>query len=995
MATVTQNNGIAVLPSLGDFAELYRGMVITSASATAIVVENAFGKLTLTALGTDQFTYAAGSQMPTGGKVTSLSYEVFSDLGTLVPYFSLSYPAGSELGASGFFSSFGVFIEFTGPDTIFTQSDSITGSASSDWLQGRAGNDTIVGGAGDDTLDGGIAVDQMTGGAGDDVYVVDAAGVNPDIVTELAGEGRDTVAVTGNFSYTLAANVENLEVAPAWAWQGYYIPGGQATGNDLNNIMRGNTSADNLSGGAGNDRLFGNDQNDTLSGGTGDDTMVGGDGDDDYNVDAAGDRVIESSVPSSRNASPGIDRVFTSISFTLPGNVENLTLLGTTAIDGTGNTLDNLIVANNGNNTIDGREGVDTLSYFGNGAALTVSLNITTAQATGGSGTDTILRIENLIGGNFSDKLTGNNSDNRLDGSGGADTLAGLLGDDTYVVDNAGDSLSDTGGTETVESSVSWTLGGGFENLNLSNYNTANGVGVGNLLANTIRGSDGNNLLQGLGGNDTLLGGTFYSGSGYTGYGGTGDDTLDGGTGADSMVGGYGNDTYIVDNAGDIVVEGFESNYSNNPVVDTVRSSVNYVLPLYVENLVLTGTAVRGAGNSGNNVITANDANNLLNGGLGNDTLSYEGTTAALTVTLAVQGLQLTGGSGSDSIRNFENLTGGSGNDTLTGHITDNVLNGGAGDDSLSGGKGNDTYVVDSALDVVVEALNSGTDLLQTTVAYTLPANVENLQVIGALAGNGTGNTLGNQMNGNAAANRLEGLGGNDTLNGAGGQDTLDGGVGNDVYLLNAKTGITILDAGGIDTVRLDSLAYSASESPYLLPDAIENVELYSSNQYSSIYFSGATGNALDNRMMGGAQKNTLNGGDGNDTLIGAGESDTLTGGAGSDVFMFDAPLQVPDAYGNLSSSGIDTITDFTVGVDRIHIDDNAFPALPLTSTGAFLDIHLVIGAAATSAEDRIVYDSSTGNLFYDPDGDGAQAQVQFAQLQTGLALTAADFLTV
>ena len=122
MATVTQNNGIAVLPSLGDFAELYRGMVITSASATAIVVENAFGKLTLTALGTDQFTYAAGSQMPTGGKVTSLSYEVFSDLGTLVPYFSLSYPAGSELGANGFFSSFGVFIEFTGPDTIFIPS---------------------------------------------------------------------------------------------------------------------------------------------------------------------------------------------------------------------------------------------------------------------------------------------------------------------------------------------------------------------------------------------------------------------------------------------------------------------------------------------------------------------------------------------------------------------------------------------------------------------------------------------------------------------------------------------------------------------------------------------------------------------------------------------------------------------------------------------------------------------------------------------------------
>ena len=234
-----------------------------------------------------------------------------------------------------------------------------------------------------------------------------------------------------------------------------------------------------------------------------------------------------------------------------------------------------------------------------------------------------------------------------------------------------------------------------------------------------------------------------------------------------------------------------------------------------------------------------------------------------------------------------------------------------------------------------------------------------------------------------------------DLLDGAGGPDTLDGGTGNDVYLLNAKTGITILDAGGVDTVRLDSLAYSASEAPYLLPDGIENVELYSSNQYSSIYFSGATGNALDNRMTGGAQKNTLSGGDGNDTLTGAGENDTLTGGAGNDAFVFDAPLQVPDAYGNLSTAGIDTITDFTVGVDKIHLDDNAFSALPLTTTGAFLDAHLVIGTAAAAAEDRIIYDSATGALFYDPDGDGAQAQVQFAQLQTGLALTAGDFLIV
>lgn len=991
MATVSYSNGVGALPTFGDVSELYTGMVVSVATATTIVVENAFGKITLTALGADPFTYAPGSQLPTGGKVASVAMEVYSQLGTLVPFYSLTYPASSELPVTGFFNFYGQ-IGFTGADNIFSQADSITGSADSDWLQGRNGIDTLTGGAGDDTLDGGFGADQMTGGTGDDVYVLDTFSASGDNVVEAAGAGRDTVVVLGSFNYTLAANVENLQVAPLWAYPGYVGFGGRVTGNDLDNIMRGNNGGDQFFGGAGNDRLFGNGYTDTLDGGLGNDTMFGGDGDDTYVVDAAGDRVIESSVPTAYNAATGVDLVNASISYTLTANVENLTLTGTAGINGTGNELDNRISANNGNNVLDGREGIDTLSYFGTGGALTVALNSTAAQATGGSGTDTVRGFENLVGGNAADNLTGNSLDNRLDGSFGADTLTGLGGDDTYIVDNAGDTLVDSAGIDLVDSLVSWTLGAGFENLNLNGYAASTSTGVGNGLANVIRGSEGNNLLQGLGANDTIYGGIFY-GPNFGGYGGIGDDTLDGGAGADSMVGGYGNDTYIVDNVGDVVVELYENNY--NPVIDTVRSSINYVLPEYVENLVLTGTAVRGAGNALNNVITANGASNVLNGGRGIDTVSYEGTTAAVTVTLALTGAQATGGSGSDSIRNFENLTGGSGNDTLTGNLNDNVLNGGGGNDSLKGGKGDDTYVVDSAGDIVVEALAQGTDTVQTTVAYTLAANVENLQVLGNADCNATGNASGNRMVGNGYANRLEGLDGNDTLEGGYGQDTLLGGAGDDTYLLNNKTSTQITDTAGVDTVRLDYLAYSAADGPYVLPDTVENLELFSSNLYGSGYYSAGTGNALDNQLLGGSQKNALNGLEGNDTLIGGMDSDTLTGGLGNDVFVFDTPLYLPDVYNNLTFTGIDTITDYSVGFDRIHLDDNAFTALPLAGGGAFLDTHLVIGTAATSTEDRIIYDSATGALFYDPDGNGVQAQVQFGQLQAGLALTAADFLIV
>src|SRR6185295_6589367 len=171
---------------------------------------------------------------------------------------------------------------------------------------------------------GGVGSDTMIGGVGNDIYVVDAAG---DTVTEATGEGTDTVQA--GISYTLGADVENLTLTGTGAIN--------ATGNSLDNTLIGNAGDNVLDGGVGND---------AMSGGAGNDTYV---------VDAAGDTVTE-------GASAGTDTVQAGISYTLGSNVENLTLTGSSNINATGNTLNNILIGNAGNNMLSGGTGNDAMS---------------------------------------------------------------------------------------------------------------------------------------------------------------------------------------------------------------------------------------------------------------------------------------------------------------------------------------------------------------------------------------------------------------------------------------------------------------------------------------------------------------------------------------------------------------------------------------------------------------------------------------------------------
>jgi Ca2+-binding RTX toxin-like protein len=292
-----------------------------------------------------------------------------------------------------------------------------------------------------------------------------------------------------------------------------------------------------------------------------------------------------------------------------------------------------------------------------------------------------------------------------------------------------------------------------------------------------------------------------------------------------------------------------------NSGTDTVRTALSsYTLGDNVENLTFTGAgSFSGTGNALDNTITGGAGSDALSGGDGNDVLN-----------------------------------GAAGVDTLNGGAGDDTLNGGTGADVMTGGTGHDTYVVDVAAvagvggDVVSEALNEGTDTVQTSLtSYTLGDNVENLTFTGTAAFAGTGNTLDNTLTGGAGNDTLTGLAGADVLNGGAGNDSLLGGGGNDT--LNGAAGTDTLDGGaGVDTL---------------------------------------SGGAGADTLVGGAGGDVINGGAGNDTMTGGvvppaggiiGGSATALIGGDNDTFVFAA------GFGN--DNIVDFDADATGGQDFLDI---------------------------------------------------------------------------
>jgi Ca2+-binding RTX toxin-like protein len=589
---------------------------------------------------------------------------------------------------------------------------------------------------------------------------------------------------------------------------------------------------------------------------------------------------------------------------------------------------------------------------------------------TGTSSADTITGLA----GN--DRLFGLGGNDFLNGGPGSDVMIGGTGHDIYIVNSPFDVVIEgvSQGIDQIRSVVSVDLNsGGMRNaeyLTLLGSASLNGYGnalhnliTGNSAANTLRGEAGNDALYGEGGNDRLEAG---AGNDFL-FGGAGGDVLDGGAGADTMRGEAGSDIYHVDSTADVVTEAAAA--GSDSIYSYVTLSLSVAGRFEVENLRLFGaSAINGNGNAKHNLMTGNTANNVMGGFAGND--------------------QLFGIAGNDH------------------------LDGGLGADKMAGGSGDDGYMVDNAGDIATEFANSGLDTVYTTISLNLStaawANIERLTMLGTNPLHATGNALGNLMTGNGANNLLNGLGGIDYLYGQGGNDILQGGAGND--FLNGGAGIDTMQGGaGDDTFVVDNAGDFVIEAAgggtadriqsYITTTlsangrfAVENLELYlgaAINGTGNSLNNGIAGNNSANSLSGLAGHDTLhgqggndilNGGTGNDTLRGGLGADIITGGVGSDAFYFDTSLR----------GGVDTIVDFVPLSDTIYLDNAIFAVLSATGPLAAAAFH--IGAAAADASGRIIYNPAGGALYYDADGTGVLAQVQFADLASGLGVTAADF---
>lgn len=820
--------------------------------------------------------------------------------------------------------------------------DRLYGGDGNDQIFGEQDNDYLEGGSGNDILNGGIGTDTMVGGEGNDSYYVDEAG---DVVTELEGEGIDKVIAT--FDYTLAANIENLDLGSGAT---------TGTGNGLDNEIFGNAGSNMLDGGDGNDTLKGGLGNDTLIGGSGDNILDGGVGTDwavlDANYSNYTYAVIHNGVTG------GVTPNLYTLTGLQPGDIIQIT--------------------NNTTGRVNKLSGIEKIN-FANGSSITVSLQNLNITSSTNTHTQMGNELDNTLFGDIGkDILDGGAGNDTLDAGAGADTMIGGPGDDTYLVDNIGDKVIElaNAGIDLIKTSLStYSLATvaltEVENLQYIGNNgaIAKFIGTGNALNNTLIGNTGNDTLNGRAGNDELVGGE-------------GDDILLGGNDDDLLNGGPGND-FIDGGSGDntVVLSGLRSAYrierpsqtqvriinknTDTPEIDLisniqhVKFGDNTLVDVNDDGLLkntasefadkfigeATGGDFNGLG--GNDIITGSEGIDTLDGGKGNDIINGNG-----------------------------------GNDILIGGLGDDTLDGGTGSDTLTGGLGSDTYVVDTATDPdpakgipgdsITEALNGGTDKVKTSLTtYILADNIENLEYIGTPVAtlDATGVIEIQQFafsgTGNALANTITGNNGNDTLNGGEGVDFLRGGAGDDVYIADDVADKAIekdaqgFDTGGIDTIRTNLFKYALAAN-----NNIENLERLDANLTTAFI---ATGNSSNNTITGGSGINTLSGGAGDDTLNGGVNTDTLHGGFGNDVLMGgdgDDALNGGDGSDTLNGGdGSDTLTGGLVadpGIDTAIFSGNKNDYNIQLLVGSIIQLNRIVNSIITNTDKLINIENVT-----------------------------------
>jgi len=830
-----------------------------------------------------------------------------------LPAFGLSYDISGKAGAN----------------------DQISAGNGNDIIRGLDGNDSLNGGGGDDTLIGGAGADTLDGGTGNNTvsYAGSAA-----VEVHLDG----TVSSGGDAQGDVLNNIQNL------------------IGSDNNDILIGNAQdnrlsgglgGDNLQGGAGADTLNGGAGNDILNGGQGTDVLIGGAGQDTASYEGAIAGVTASLVAGGLEGDAAND-TYNSIE-NLIGSAYSDQLIGDYGVNqlsggdgndsldgGVGNdTLDggvgdDLLIGGQGADVLKGGDGIDTASYANATAAVQVSLDAVGVgnQAEG----DSYDSIENVIGSIYDDRLAGNSVSNQLDGGIGNDLLTATIG--------GNDTLDGGIGTDTVDYSAF---------ANAVTLSLANGIAVSNTQTDTLKnienvvggqgnddiaGDSNNNLLQGRDGDDTLSGAAGDD----TLEGGNANDVLIGGSGADWLVGGDGTDTASYESSDYAVIASLADPTLNQGDArgDSYDSIENLTGSAYSDQLTGDNQNNSLSGLSGNDTLIASLGNDTLDGGDGTDSVDYSSLTDAVTISLDANGDAAVQVSGAvkDQLINIENLTGGQGNDQLTGNVKANLLNGGLGDDvlyfssgandTLDGSDGSDTAnyaAVSSNLTIALNNIQAdGTVKVNIGTQTDSLRNIENFT-------SGSGN---DSLAGDTNSNYLSAGSGNDTLIGglgaSGAGDTLEGGDGTDTadysHLTSAQAitvSLTSDNTAGNGNFSVDIVNGTGTST-----DSLKNIENISSG-------------AGDDILKGDDQANYMKAGAGNDILYGSGGgNDTLDGGTDTDTVIYE----------NISQNLIIDLsqTKVTIGsqVDTLNSIENATGGSGNDSLKGDANVNVLTGGA-------------------------------------------------
>ena len=834
--------------------------------------------------------------------------------------------------------------------------DLLVGNAQDNIIKGNAGNDVLVGGQGNDLLDGGDGIDGVDYVSNDKAVIVD---LNYTVPQNTQGAGNDTLL---NIESLGGSNYDDLLVGSLvdTGNEPKYIYGNG--GNDV--IVAGGNGLTNVIAGTGNDTIVSLDGISKIDGGEGIDWvdyshLSGGVVVDLYNATHTGpndSRKNSDKLISIENlAGSQYDDV-------LKASAENNYINGNDGndyIDGrdgndviNGGRGDDIIIGKRGNSIIEGGEGSDTINYheelYGGanyGFQSNVNLSNTQAQVVNKDFyipvVETLVSIENVIGSAFNDNIVGNAIDNKIQGYEGNDTIEGGDGNDYLDGGSNDDIIFGGAGNDTL-------IGGDkssyyYGTLTEEQY-TASSYANGN---DVLNGEDGNDIINAGDGHDTL-------------DGGSGDDIIDGGVGIDWVA--YSSAT-----------SGVNVDLKYKVAQNTLGAGIDTLTN--IENLSGSDFNDYLTGDSGDNILNGLQGDDVIDGGAGIDEVYYINATKGVNVNLGSSNPQDTLSSGVDTLLNIENIQGSSFDDTLIGSSGDNKLSGNDGNDILRGmdgndillgGKGNNTLDGGEGFDIVdYSTLQRGitVDLNQMTneilnVGNDTYINIEG--IIGTIEQDTLiGNSSNNTFYGGKGDDTLIGGDGNDTLYGGGGNDTFDGGAGDD-----------IMDGGTYS--NSDTVNYKSASNGL-------TVDLHITGSQNTI---GAGNDTLINinSLIGSNYNDTLIGFDSNNHnyLNGGLGNDTLTGGLGQDFFVMNTAL---------GANNVDTITDFSTS-DYIQLGTNLFRGT--ADSTRFGNIIFKYGSfvanatgTAMESDDRIIYNTTTGGLSYDADGNGSGSAVLFAILGT------------